>query len=265
MLPLCFLTLACLCSLWAPALSIECDEKTQYAWPINKPQKCCNKCPPGHYMSQDPNTSCNVKCEPCIGKRYMETYNVKMHCEVCNFCSYPNMEHESNCSTTRNAVCRCKPGYVCKENDKVCEKCEQISTITATRPPPYTLRPTARPPPSLRLPPARGEKNQLHTSHQTWSFSKIIKPLHFPTGMFLSRIITDPMWFLVIIALLCAGIALLVAKKIRPLLHWIRSRHGVYFLPEKTAVQPLSPEDEVSKPVQEVSCECESTDLYVKV
>lgn len=34
------------------------------------------------------------------------------------------------------------------------------------------------------------------------------------------------MWFLVIIALLGAGIALVLVTKIQPFLRWIRSKHG---------------------------------------
>ncbi|XP_017270959.1 CD27 antigen [Kryptolebias marmoratus] len=67
----------------------------------------------------------------------------------------------------------------------------------------------------------------------------------------------EPMWFLVVIVILCAGITLVILTKIKSFLHWIRSNHG-YFLAEKASTEPSCAEDEdVSKPVQEVCGKCD--------
>ncbi|XP_039973565.1 CD27 antigen [Xiphias gladius] len=74
--------------------------------------------------------------------------------------------------------------------------------------------------------------------------------------------IRDTAWFLVLNALLCTGLAFVVVTKIKPFLHWIRSKHisccEGYFLPDKPApVPPCSEDEEVSKPVQEVCGKCD--------
>ncbi|KAK2910100.1 hypothetical protein Q8A73_007815 [Channa argus] len=123
----------------------------------------------------------------------------------------------SRCNTTHNAVCTCTAGYKCK--DQPCTQCEAISTPT---------KPTLTPSTSI-----------LTT---TW------KP---------PKSIIETVWFLVIIALLCAGIALLVVARIKPILRWIRSKHG-YFLTQKPAPESQFFEhEEVSKPVQEVCGKCD--------
>ncbi|MEQ2266585.1 hypothetical protein XENORESO_011276 [Xenotaenia resolanae] len=82
---------------------------------------------------------------------------------------------------------------------------------------------------------------------------------------FFLYVLTDTQWFLVIIVLLCAGIALVVVTKIKPLLHWIRSNQ-VYFLDHKPVTVPLrAMDDDVSKPVQEVCGKCDHCiDLCIK-
>ncbi|XP_045901823.1 tumor necrosis factor receptor superfamily member 6 [Micropterus dolomieu] len=84
-----------------------------------------------------------------------------------------------------------------------------------------------------------------------------VKPVTLTTLWVPSKPLRDTVWFLVIIALLCAGFALIVATKIKPFLRWIRSKHG-YFLASKAAmVPPCSQDDEVSTPVQEVCGKCD--------
>ncbi|XP_028436847.1 tumor necrosis factor receptor superfamily member 6 isoform X1 [Perca flavescens] len=68
---------------------------------------------------------------------------------------------------------------------------------------------------------------------------------------------TDTVWFLVIIAILCAGIALVVVTKIKPFLHWIKAKHGYLLAKESVPVPPFSEDEEVSKPVQEVRGKCD--------
>ncbi|KAM4735232.1 uncharacterized protein FYW61_005781 [Anableps anableps] len=75
----------------------------------------------------------------------------------------------------------------------------------------------------------------------------------------------DTQWFLVIIALLCVGIALVVVAKIKPLLHWIRSNHGYFMAQKIVTVPPRTVDDDVSKPVQEMCGKCDHCiDLCIK-
>ncbi|XP_035018657.1 tumor necrosis factor receptor superfamily member 6 [Hippoglossus stenolepis] len=67
--------------------------------------------------------------------------------------------------------------------------------------------------------------------------------------------IGEKAWFLVIIALLCIGIALVVVTKIKPLLRWIRSKDSFFFTDKPE--QSYSEDDDQSKPVQEVCGECD--------
>ncbi|KAM7421056.1 hypothetical protein PAMA_015303 [Pampus argenteus] len=140
---LCYIALLVLCSFFAlpSALSIQCN-KTQYAWPIQAPYLCCDKCAPGNYMVRRPHSTCGTVCQPCPDNRYTDTYNVQMSCSFCKECTKPNLEYESLCSTTHDAVCKCKAGFRCR--DQPCTECVPIpittttTTTTPTLPPPAT-------------------------------------------------------------------------------------------------------------------------------
>ncbi|XP_028325622.1 CD27 antigen isoform X1 [Gouania willdenowi] len=204
-----FFLLCCLLLL-SPVLSLQCGEE-QYAWPFENSKKCCAKCAPGTFMTQDPDYSCHNECEDCNGGRYMETYNVKTHCDVCDTCSNPNMELKKNCSVTENTVCGCEAGYRCK--DQPCTVCVKI--------------PSSTPPPS------------------TTAFSSESEPIGGGQDM---------VWFLVIPAMLCGGIIVFVATKIKPCLHWIRGSHGIFHVEKPVPQAPSKEAEEMSWPVQEV-CE----------
>lgn len=104
-----------LCSLSFPPslLSLQCKE-TQYGWPEEKPQLCCDMCKPGKMTSSqldgfhnfDAKTliwivsmcisgeylkkrrdRCQTECAPCEGKRYTNHYNVQLSCEFCKVCN----------------------------------------------------------------------------------------------------------------------------------------------------------------------------------
>ncbi|XP_068426732.1 tumor necrosis factor receptor superfamily member 6-like [Clinocottus analis] len=218
MQPLCCLVFTFLCGLsfLSPVLSLHCNT-TQYGWPMEKQQFCCNMCPPGKRMARRSVTSCEIECELCIDNRYMDTYNNKMSCEICENCLKPNMEYRLHCNVTHNAVCKCKANYECK--DQSCKQCVPIpSTTTKSTLPPST----------------------------TGVISIVWTP---------SQPIKDTIWFLVIIALLCAGIAIAVVTKIHPFILWIKSKHG-YLLAQDSLPEPSGCE-EVSTPVQEVLGKCE--------
>ncbi|MED6244503.1 hypothetical protein ATANTOWER_013658 [Ataeniobius toweri] len=234
MLSLCYLTVSLLWSLpfLSSGLAIHCNE-TQYKWPIDEPTLCCNKCPPGYYYSSRSETTCDIKCEPCLGERYMDTYNLETSCNICDVCRRAaNFEIASSCKTTHNTVCKCRAGHRCK--DVSCTKCVPIPT---------TVKPTLPRTTTVKV----GSTSTTSTTKTTYNSLR------------------DTQWFLVIIVLLCAGIALVVVTKIKPFLHWIRSNQ-VYFLDHKPVTIPLrAMDDDVSKPVQEVCGKCDHcTDLCIK-
>ncbi|XP_061632567.1 tumor necrosis factor receptor superfamily member 5 isoform X3 [Phyllopteryx taeniolatus] len=121
-----YVLLTSLCSMWfvpSSVLSMQC-KVTQYAWPLKAPHSCCDKCPPGKHMIWRSPTDCEMECGLCTGDRYADSSNVEMTCDVCRMCDKPNMEYESKCQTSRNAVCRCKAGYKC--TDEACAQCLHI-------------------------------------------------------------------------------------------------------------------------------------------
>ncbi|XP_076592705.1 uncharacterized protein LOC143324252 isoform X2 [Chaetodon auriga] len=193
MQPLCYFTFLCSLSFFSPVLvSSKCND-TQYAWPVDKPQFCCNKCPPGEHLVRR-SVNCQTECEPCQGERYTDSYNVDMTCDFCQNCERSNMEYKSHCSPTHNAVCKCKAGYECI--DQPCSQCVPIPSTTQPTLPPST---TALKLVTLTTP---------RTPH---------KPLR------------DAVWL--IIGLLSAAITFIVGTKIHLFLRWIKSKHG-YFLPK---------------------------------
>ncbi|KAI3361142.1 hypothetical protein L3Q82_013338 [Scortum barcoo] len=134
---LCYYAFIFLCPLFflPHVLSLQCS-KIQYEWPIDKPSLCCNMCPPGDYLVRRPPDKCGPECQRCTEGRYTDTHNVHLYCELCHSCNKPNMEYESQCNGTHNAVCRCKAGYRC--NDQPCKECVPIPPTTTSTPPPST-------------------------------------------------------------------------------------------------------------------------------
>ncbi|XP_077382171.1 tumor necrosis factor receptor superfamily member 5 [Festucalex cinctus] len=122
-LPRLLLTSLCNLCLYSSVLSLQC-ENSQYAWPVNAPQRCCDKCPPGEHMIRRSQTTCEIECGRCTGERYTDSYNVEMSCDVCTTCDKPNMEYESPCRISQNAVCRCHVGYEC--TDEACTQCLHV-------------------------------------------------------------------------------------------------------------------------------------------
>ncbi|XP_031600135.1 tumor necrosis factor receptor superfamily member 23 [Oreochromis aureus] len=213
-----FFILLCLPPVLSSVIPKDC-KKTQYKWPHNSYELCCEKCPAGEFVAKRSPTTCYRTCEPCGPGKYTTSYNAAMTCDFCDSCNKPNMEVKTECNATHNTVCTCKAGYKCGDQD--CKECVAIpGTIIPTVPPSTTV---ARP--------------EVTTTQRA------------------PKAIADTAWFLVIIALLCTGIALVVVTKIKPFLVWIRFTHG-YFLAEKPATQPQC-DEEVSKPVQEVCGKCD--------
>ncbi|XP_059195095.1 tumor necrosis factor receptor superfamily member 11A [Centropristis striata] len=227
MQPLCDFALVFLCSLslLSPVLSLHCND-TQYAWPLDQPRLCCNKCPPGkHLVSRDDN-NCKIVCKPCTGERYLEKWNLEMYCEICEICNSENGEYKSTCTPTKNAVCKCKAGYEC--TDQSCKQCVPMKTTTT----PLTPSNTA-----------------LKPSVTHWQPSQPIR---------------ETVWFLVITALLCAGLAAIVVTKIKPFLRWLETKQGCFLTkePNLAPVATCSDDEEgISTPVQEVREKCDHCEV----
>ncbi|XP_041843106.1 tumor necrosis factor receptor superfamily member 23 [Melanotaenia boesemani] len=220
MRPLYYFTFSLLCSLslLSSGITLKCNDM-QYPWPLQHSKFCCDKCPPGQYMVRRPEDKCGTQCEPCIGDRFIHTYNVEQDCSVCDTCSKLYMELKSSCNATHNTQCKCKAGFKC--SDESCTNCEPMPT---------TIKPI--------LPP----------STTASKIGNLTTPKPTPEP------VKDSVWFLVIVALLCLGIALVMVTKIKPFLFWIRFNHG-YFLTEKCAEAPCA--EVVSQPVQEVCGKCD--------
>ncbi|XP_070691573.1 CD27 antigen-like [Pempheris klunzingeri] len=192
---------------------------------VDHPRLCCNMCPPGKRMVRRPDESCTIECDLCKGERYTDTYNVQMSCNHCENCNRTNMEYKSHCNATHNAVCRCVAGYRCKAQP--CQECVPIPSTTTSKP---TLLP-----------------------YTTALTPETTKTLGGSTPSETPKHIKDTVSILVIIALLCAGIAFVVTKT-KPFLRWIK----YYSFAEKPAPVPQCCEDEdVSTPVQEVCGKCD--------
>lgn len=217
------LTLLYSLPLLSAVLSIQCN-KTQYAWPGENPWLCCNRCPPGTRMAWRQDRTCEINCVNCMAKQYSDTSNVDLTCMFCRKCDELNMEYESHCTRTHNAVCRCKAGYSCQ--DKTCSECVPLPTTTTSS----TVSPTTTT--SSTIIPTKFEPSTPDTS-------------------------TGPVWFLLTVALLCALVAFVVIAKAYSLQRWIRYKLG-YFLAEKpVSVTHCSEEDGVSTPIQEVCGKCD--------
>ncbi|XP_072317614.1 CD27 antigen-like [Eucyclogobius newberryi] len=184
-------------------------------------------CPPGQYMKIRDKKTCRIDCQPCTGQRYTDAYNLGT-CKICDACSKENMEIVSQCNATRNAVCRCKAGFACE--NEACDYCTAIPTTTA--------------------PPAAPRSTTAVSKHEVRPTLQATKPIQ------------DTAWFLIIIGLLCVGLALVIVTKIKPLLIWLKD----YCLVRKPVPAPVSlyhpqdegdegdegDEEEACKPVQEV-------------
>ncbi|XP_068179490.1 CD27 antigen-like isoform X3 [Antennarius striatus] len=238
--------LLCSLSFLSSVLSIQCNEK-QYPWPPLKPEFCCNMCPPGKHLVRRLD-DCQIECDDCEGKRYMDTYTKELTCKFCKNCDRPSMEYKSNCNSTHNAECRCKSGYECKEKQP-CTQCVPIPTTKPTLPPSTTANMEYK-----------SDCNSTHNAECRCKSGYECKekpckqcvpiPTTKPT-LPPSTTGTDAAGSLVIIGLLSAGIAVILVTKIKPFLHWIRSKHGSLMADSCPPVAPCSEDEEVSRPVQE--------------
>ncbi|XP_011483881.1 tumor necrosis factor receptor superfamily member 3 [Oryzias latipes] len=274
--------LLCGFSVLSYTASLQCNEE-QYAWPLDKPKHCCDKCPPGHKMKRSRNQrTCGIECIQCEGERFSDNYNVDLSCKVCEVCNKPNMDYKSKCNSTHNTVCKCNPGYRCK--DQACTQCVLVTPTTKSTSPPSTTANTVK---NMGKSPVgnnvstRGNNFKCNSTHSNPGYrckdqactqcvlvTPTTKPISLPFTTASKAVdpatpeeaphqVRDTVLLLVIISLLCLGIALLAVAKMKPFLQWMRT-HTVYIVTDKHAEKPLRAEDEdMPKPVQEACGKCE--------
>ncbi|XP_012495953.1 PREDICTED: tumor necrosis factor receptor superfamily member 10A-like [Propithecus coquereli] len=76
-------------------------------------------CPPGTHRSEG-----SRDCRPCsCGVDYTTHWNALSSCLPCTVCN-SDEEPRSNCTTTRNRECQCKPGtFRVEDSPEFCQKC----------------------------------------------------------------------------------------------------------------------------------------------
>ncbi|XP_062400359.1 tumor necrosis factor receptor superfamily member 1B [Sardina pilchardus] len=72
---------------------------------------CCKKCEPGFHMKSECSEGKETVCAPCSNGRW-SGYNYFKNCFKCTACK-KSLEYAQNCSTTRDAKCRCPSGRYC--------------------------------------------------------------------------------------------------------------------------------------------------------
>lgn len=110
--------------------SLNCKLDEEYAWPYEAPERCCAKCKPGEFMTRRCQDGLGTVCEECSDGMFTETHNILSRCKGCSICGQ-NERQISACTTNRNAVCECEPGYK-RYGNLECEKERREVKTTAT-------------------------------------------------------------------------------------------------------------------------------------
>ncbi|XP_075699102.1 tumor necrosis factor receptor superfamily member 3 isoform X2 [Rhinoderma darwinii] len=93
--------------------------------------KCCSRCPPGHYLKERCTLLSDTQCLPCDNGTFAAKWNYATTCRRCYPCSQ-NLVEKEPCSATQATVCGCPDGYVCTQHDALdlCQICEpHIPTV----------------------------------------------------------------------------------------------------------------------------------------
>ncbi|XP_071751376.2 tumor necrosis factor receptor superfamily member 18 [Centroberyx gerrardi] len=82
--------------------------------------RCCELCPPGEYVKDYCSQDHSTVCSPCEEGHYSAQYDAWQNCEECHTCQH---EYVRKCTSTTNAECSCRPGFLCSNH--VCSQCEK--------------------------------------------------------------------------------------------------------------------------------------------
>lgn len=117
----------------------SCNDTQYLSEELNK---CCSRCPPGHYQKGKCTGSTDTLCMPCAEETYNAQWNYAPKCRTCYPCSKHLVEREP-CNATQARVCNCPDGQYCTQYDamNVCQICEPVQTFL-----PIVLEPTVNPP-----------------------------------------------------------------------------------------------------------------------
>ncbi|KAM4622969.1 tumor necrosis factor receptor superfamily member 5 [Discoglossus pictus] len=87
-----------------------------------KYDKCCQKCPPGQYLSTECSKDNETSCSYCQPGEFQDKWNRETSCHLHAYCD-PNagFEQESEGTTEKDVMCRCQRGRHC--SSQLCETC----------------------------------------------------------------------------------------------------------------------------------------------
>ncbi|XP_075401334.1 uncharacterized protein LOC142444370 isoform X2 [Tenrec ecaudatus] len=87
---------------------------------------CCQKCPPGHYVSKpcrkDPRDGECAVCPPDTFRAHPSPFRYCQHCTQCG----KRQEMVADCNATSDRKCQCAAGYFCAQEH--CEDCDTCSS-----------------------------------------------------------------------------------------------------------------------------------------
>ncbi|XP_030109372.1 tumor necrosis factor receptor superfamily member 14 isoform X5 [Mus musculus] len=92
--------------------------------------ECCPMCNPGYHVKQVCSEHTGTVCAPCPPQTYTAHANGLSKCLPCGVCD-PDMGLLTwqECSSWKDTVCRCIPGYFCENQDgSHCSTCLQHTT-----------------------------------------------------------------------------------------------------------------------------------------
>ncbi|XP_061427317.1 tumor necrosis factor receptor superfamily member 26-like isoform X1 [Lethenteron reissneri] len=83
-----------------------CNETTHYLFD----NICCEKCPPGTFLSLPCGASSKTQCAPCRSGTFQNELNKRQNCEPCTRCNTALSHQElDKCTAVRDRVCGCAP------------------------------------------------------------------------------------------------------------------------------------------------------------
>ncbi|XP_069466003.1 tumor necrosis factor receptor superfamily member 1B-like [Ambystoma mexicanum] len=104
------------------------DPKLEYYH--KKAQMCCSKCPPGHHLSRECNSTSDTDCKPCGLGAYTEVWNHMKQCHHCEpFCREDaGLMETQSCNATHKRVCSCiSTKYCALESPPSCQVCADLT------------------------------------------------------------------------------------------------------------------------------------------
>ncbi|XP_074501284.1 tumor necrosis factor receptor superfamily member 5-like [Sebastes fasciatus] len=112
------LAVICVLSIWTREYAADCGAGQEEV-----DGQCCDLCTPGEYMKELCAEQQTV-CSPCKEGFFSDQHNMIDRCEECRSCHH---EYAEKCTSTTNANCSCRDGFLCSNN--LCSKCEENKCV----------------------------------------------------------------------------------------------------------------------------------------